>query len=67
MKKIELTQGAVALVDDNDFDWLNQYTWCAACFSNLFYAVNGTVGLMHRFRTNRKRNSRRSYRWQYIK
>ncbi len=28
MKEIPLTQGKVALVDDQDFDWLNQWKWC---------------------------------------
>lgn len=28
MKKIPLTQGQFALVDDADFDWLNQWKWC---------------------------------------
>jgi hypothetical protein len=27
MKEIPLTQGKVALVDDADFDWLNQWKW----------------------------------------
>ncbi len=27
MEKIQLTQGQVALVDDADFDWLNQWKW----------------------------------------
>jgi len=40
MKEIKLTQGKVALVDDDDFDWINQWKWCAVKFrSEIFYAV----------------------------
>lgn len=28
MKEIPLTKGKVALVDDDDFEWLYQYSWC---------------------------------------
>lgn len=35
MKKIELTKGKHALIDDKDFDWLNQWKWF---FSNGYAA-----------------------------
>lgn len=59
MKEIELTQGLVALVDDDMFDELNKFKWCAhrsVKSKNTFYAVRNkragrkVVGnfLMHR-------------------
>jgi hypothetical protein len=39
MKQIQLTQGKFALVDDNDFDWLNQWKWCAAFNGGLWRAI----------------------------
>jgi len=29
MKEIKLTKGYVAKVDDEDYDWLSEYKWCA--------------------------------------
>ena len=39
MKKILLTQNQVALVDDQDYDWLNQWKWCAIQGRYTFYAM----------------------------
>jgi hypothetical protein len=38
-KSIPLTQGKFALVDDEDFDWLNQWKWYVNKGRNTFYAV----------------------------
>lgn len=38
MKEIKLSQGKTALVDDADFDWLNQWKWFAAKSKKTFYA-----------------------------
>lgn len=38
MKKIQLTQNKVALVDDSDFELVNQHKWHALKDGNTFYA-----------------------------
>lgn len=38
MKEIQLTKGKVALVDDDDYGWLVQYSWYAS-FNGHWYAV----------------------------
>ena len=69
MKRIPLTQGQYALVDDQDFDELNQFKWCAHWNPNTrsFYAVRGiplpngkqTAERMHRRILGLKRGDKR--------
>lgn len=50
MKEIQLSQGKVALVNDEDFEWLNQWKWCAAKRGQTFYATRlapGRKGAIH--------------------
>jgi len=55
MKKILLTQGKIALVDDEDYDLVNNYKWYARKHRNTWYAYhkNYKHGIktwtMHRF------------------
>lgn len=39
MKLVALTQGKFALVDDSDFDRVNQFKWCAQTRQNGFHAA----------------------------
>ena len=55
-KSISLTRGKSTIVDDGDFEWLNQFKWYAVKAGKTFYAVRAVrVGLkqkkvfMHRF------------------
>jgi hypothetical protein len=55
-KRIPLTQGKFALVDDADFERVNQFKWCAHRIGNTWYATRSKKSkgerwlvLMHRF------------------
>ena len=41
MKKIPLTQGKYAIVDDEDYEELSKHKWCASRVGKTFYAVRG--------------------------
>lgn len=53
MREIKLTQGQVALVDDEDFERVNRLKWYAEKRGNTFYArhdfTDGTKIYMHHF------------------
>jgi len=51
-KEILLTQGKIALVDDEDYEWLSRYRWCAHKDKNTYYAT---------------RNFWRKGKWIYLK
>lgn len=43
MKKIPLTKGKFAIVDDDDYEWLSQWKWYAAKGHNTYYAKRHTT------------------------
>jgi len=50
MKEILLTKGQVAIVDEDDFNWLNQWKWSASQndHTKRFYAVRNNKGKIER-------------------
>jgi len=54
-KEIQLTQGKVAIVDDEDFNFINQWHWNARQINGHWYAKRGEAGktiFMHRIIMN---------------
>lgn len=60
MRTIELTQGYEALIDDDDYDRVSQYNWCASVRDSRVYAQHSvklsggayTQESLHRFIMN---------------
>ena len=48
-RKIKLTQGKYALVDNTDFAKLSPYKWNCLKRGKIFYAGNNKISYMHRF------------------
>lgn len=48
MKKIPLTKGKFALVDNDDFEWLNQFKWCINSHGYAMRRKGKTIVYMHR-------------------
>ena len=51
MKRIKLTQNKFAIVDDANFEWLNQWKWCVQKFASCYYArtrMGSEMVFMHR-------------------
>ena len=43
MRQIKLTDGQFTQVDNEDYEWLNQYVWRAERHKNTYYAVTDVV------------------------
>ena len=39
MRRIELTQDKFAIVDNENYEWLSKWKWCAVKHGNTFYAM----------------------------
>ena len=44
MKEIPLTQGKVALIDDEDYEWISQFKWYAYKGRSTFYSMRNIKG-----------------------
>lgn len=62
MKKIKLTQGKFALVDNTDYNKVSKYKWCCSKQGHTFFAerrLNNLLVRMHRFILKLKRGDRK--------
>lgn len=72
MKTIRLTRGKVALVDDEDFDFVNQFKWHASKQKGRWYAHHrlgkrGYLLAMHRLILDAKQGNEVDHRgWRRI-
>lgn len=62
MKKIELTQNKFALVDNEDFEWLNKFKWYAHKRGNTYYVERAITILS----SDKEKNIKRKQRIMYI-
>lgn len=69
MKEVLLTKGLKALVDDEDFQKVNAFKWCASKCCNMWYAMRGETRngkrrtiYMHRFIMNALPNTEIDHR-----
>lgn len=65
MKRIPLTKGQYAIVDDEDFEWLSQWKWHALKTSVTYYACHRNRQkylFMHRIITNCPKDSQVDHR-----
>lgn len=51
-KELPLSQGKTAIVDDGDFELVNQAKWYAKLEHRVYYAMNRRLGFLHRFILN---------------
>ena len=65
MKKIKLTKYKYALVDEDDYEWLNRHKWYAVKHRNTFYAERTIINdgkkikiYMHRYILGLKRDDK---------
>lgn len=56
MKTIELSQGYVAMVDDEDYEMLSKHNWCAEVTKHIVYGMASIYG------PNRKKTTIRMHR-----